>query len=372
MRRVFTFMPIMQTAEPIEPIVLVYRPRGMKPLERALAAMLALSVIAALAYAMRWEIFSAEQLRSAASMVRDYPLALLPVVIAALAACLVPAKMRRTRITVDGTGMQMRVTLPVLGDTSERKVTWDKVSSVSYVPETSMLALRVRRGAPWVLRAGDWSRIDASGSADPHASEPDLVRIVRRLGLLERKSAAAVLAQFDVLGDSRTRLLVVLGAVAGLYAALDGMMNPESWAFFDVDYLLPHAIVALAAAACAAAWLTRRVTAPALDRNIVAGMALFVAVVCAPASYVAGIRVNQWVAGPLVAHEYHRDASCMNLVPTDASLPVIEYTELTRAFWCRLPQAKSIQVLVRRGLFGLYQVNLAPQTDEIRRFRGGS
>lgn len=357
----------------IDAVELLYRPQKMKLIERALLWTMALLLVAVGAYTVRWEMIDAEHVRRVVDTALEHPLPLLPVLAAVLVSFLIPAKMRRTRIRVDASGMQAINSLPLLGETVERKISWDKVSSVSYVRSTSALSIRTKAGLPWVLRAADWSRAGSSAisNAASTSAEPDLVAIMRGLGLLERKFAATAIDEFDLMSNRRTRLLIVLAALAGLYAVIDGMMNPESWAFFNLEYEIPHVIIGVLLAIGAGAWLARPSTGPTLDRLIVAGMAFFVFIVAVPTSYVGLIRVNQLVGGPLQAHDYHRDAACMNLVPADPSLPVIEYTEVTRAYWCQVRREQPVSVLVRQGLFGLYQVNLESQTESIRRFRDG-
>ncbi len=364
----------MEKAFDVETVSFVYRPQSWKSIERALGLTMLLLCVGFAVYLIRWEMISPEHLRSGlVSLWRDDPWLFAQLCVPILAPFLVTAKMRRTRISIDARGMRMHAKLPILGDTVDRKIAWGDISTVSYEPSRSILIFRTRRGLPWVVFAATWCRDSSRHSRiASNTPEPYLVTVVRRLGLMERKPVSNAIEEFDLMGDARTRLLVVLGAIAGLYAVIDGKMNSESWAFFNFEYVLAHIIVAVLAAAGAAVWLLSRTHAqPALDVRIVAGIALFMALVAGPASYVAGVRVNQWVGGPLEEHEYYRDAACLNLVPKDPVLPVVEYTELARAYWCQVPATKAVPVLVRRGLFGLYQIDLRPQTEAIRAFRDG-
>jgi hypothetical protein len=341
------------------PVVLVYRPKKMNSLERSIALTLLLFVLAIAAYAIRWEDFGA--------IAKD-PVFLTAVVVGLAGPAIIPWQMRRSRIHVDGLGMQQRSSWPVAGEIVERKVAWDHVRSITYAADTGILVVRSAFGLPWAIRAKDWaieSRGDSGGG-------PHLVALLQDMGVMERKPAAPpAAAQFDLMSDRRTRLVVIAGAIVGFYALLDRFMQTESWAFFDAEYVAPHVVVGIVFAIATFRWLGKTSGRGALDRNLVIGLAIFAAMVATPASYVAGIRVNQGLGGELVAHDYHRAADCLNLVPVEPELPVIEYTDMARGYWCQVPQAKPVPVLVRRGLFGLYQVNLEAQTDAIRRFRDG-
>ncbi len=363
----------METVFDMEPVVLVYRRRSIKPLERALLLSMVLMAIGAMVELFRWEIISTEILRSLLAKLQAEPLLVVPLCVAIVGPFLVATKMRRTRISIDARGIQMHAMLPILGEIVDHKIEWCDVGSVSYVPNRYLLVFKTGRGLPWVVRAADWVRDDSVYSVAGKASEPYLVGVVRRLGLMERKPATNAVEDFDLMGDPRTRMVLGLCALAGLYALIDCKLNPESWAFLSVEYQLPHAVVAVLAGLGAAAWLSRRtIQAPTLDRPIIAVMAIFVAFVAVLTSNVAGTRLNQWLGGPLEAHVYHRDDSCLNLVPQDPALPAVEYTEVTHAYWCQISPSKDVQVLVRRGLFGLYQFNLTAQTEAIHRFRDGN
>lgn len=357
----------------IEPTVLVYRAGKLTPIERVVVPALLFLVTATALYVLRWNDLQSEGvLQLAWRLILKHPETIGVVLLGIGASLLVPLQMRKSRIHIDSAGLQFRSLIPYIGPLTERKIVWANVTSAMYVPASGMLTLRSSRGLPWALRATDWRLPDQPRGGGQAADEPELVQIVRRLGLMESgPTVAAVAAEFDLMADGRTRFVVALGALLGLYAATDGLANSESWAFFDVAYVIPHVVVAAALALVAGMWLFRKSEAPALHQGIVVGLAIFIAVVGGPASWVAGVRLNQWLGGPLEAQEYHRDSTCMNLVPVKPDLPVIEYTEVTRPYWCHVPQTRAIQVLVRRGLFGLYQVNLEAQTDEIRRFRGG-
>ncbi len=98
-------------------------------------------------------------------------------------------------------------------------------------------------------------------------------------------------------------------------------------------------------------------------------LAVIVGFSAVTASYSALIRLNQLVAGPLEVKTYRRNASCERLLPLEPGLPEIEYAELAKAYWCTFPPDALHEVRLREGVFGLYQVDLTPHTEAIRRFR---
>lgn len=344
----------------------------MSSLERSILLLLVALCLGVSAYTFRWEMLDVEHLVHVGAFLLERPSMLLSIVLPLLAVIAIPLLTRASTIHIDSTGIQVRWTLPMLRPVVARNVPWEQVTSVSYVPRTGLLAIRSSKGLAWAVRASEWIDSAAAGSEENIDVEPVLVGLVRRRGLFNRKSAAIDVTEFDLMSDRRTRLLIFLGAALGLYAMFDGMCQSESWAFFNAQYLMPHLVIGTAVAAITVAALWRSTATRALPRVIVFGMGMFIAMTAVLASYAVGVRVNQLLGGPLGAHVYHRDRECMNLVPVEADLPVIEYTKVTKTYWCRISGDEPVHVLVRRGLFGLYQVNLESHTEDIRRFLGGA
>jgi len=341
------------------PVVFVYRPKKATPLERSLALMLLFFVFAVAAYAIRWQDFG---------VILEDPVFLFAIVVIVAAPFLIPMQMRRSRIHVDAAGMRQCTAWPWFDEVDGRRVMWDHVRSITYAADTGMLMVRSSFGLPWAIRAKDWAVDSRPEDGDP----PHLVALLQDMGLMERKpGTVTAAAQFDLMSDRRTRAIVLAGAAVGLYALFDRFVQTESWAFFDAMYVAPHVAAGFVLAMATALWLRRGGKGPILDRGLVAGLAIFSAMVTVPASYVAGIRLNQWFGGPLESHVYHRDAARMNLVPDEPELPVVEYTDMARGYWCRVPASQAVNVRVRRGAFGLYQLDLDAQTEAIRRFRDG-
>lgn len=273
-------------------------------------------------------------------------------------------------LTLDRDGMTMQSGLPGFWRSALRadwQCRWTDVGSVAVLEGLGMVRItRASGGAPIVLRVTDWVR---EGSASPGASamrSSELWRAMDSAGVLGRTAAGPHEAlAFDLWKHGGTRSALVCAACLFAYGAVDALVSRESWAGYDWWYYLPHVIVGVLAFAGAACALVRT-RAPLTIAVVVAVVVGFTAVF---ASYSALIRVNQLVAGPLETKAYRRNAACDALVPVEQGLPQIEYSGLAREYWCSQLAAAIHEVPVRRGLFGLYQVDLGAHTEAIRRFR---
>ena len=175
---------------------------------------------------------------------------------------------------------------------------------------------------------------------------------------------------FDLFGHRGTRAALVVAAVLVGYGLLDGYLAREAWPEWSWEYLLPHVLVGTLAAVLTLAALLSRKAAQTVPHTVTYVLALTVVMTAMIASWHGLFRVNQLAGGPLLSYAYVRVEACMSLVPVSAGLPVIEYSELARDYWCTYSQEHKHTVPVRRGLFGLYQVDLTEHTDAIRAFRG--
>jgi len=326
-------------------------------LEVAALAIVLMLTSASLLYALHWEM-------------QTFFLGVLLVltVLATPLLFLYQARFARTaKLVVDDHGMTMRSGLPrflqagAMGDWTLR---WEDIDSVRVLSGLGIVQIRPKGrvvGIPVALRPADWvgeSRGDLASTLEK--------RGVYRWATTDRTAEAV---DFDLWRHPATRAMLILCAALVAYAGVDTMLRREAWAEWSLAYNVPHAVLGILAALVAAAVLLRPARpVPAL---IAAVVALLVGSSAASASYSALIRVNQLAGGPLEAKVFRRNASCDALVPVEAGLPTIKYTELAQPYWCSHPADASHEVLVRRGMFGLYQVDLGAHTEAIRRFRGG-
>ena len=275
-------------------------------------------------------------------------------------------------LSLDGEGMTMRSGLPGFWRSALRadwQCRWADIGSVAVLEGLGMVRItRASGGAPIVLRLTDWVR---EGSASPGASamrSSELWQAMDAAGVFGRTAAGPHDAlSFDLWKHGGTRAALVWTACLFAYGAIDALVSRESWAGYDWRYYLPHVVAGVLAFAAAAYGLLRT-RAPLLIAIVSAVTLGFTAVF---ASYSALIRVNQLVAGPLETKAYRRSAACDALVPLEQGLPEIEYSGLAREYWCSHLAIAIHEIPVRKGLFGLYQVDLSAHTEAIRRFRAG-
>jgi hypothetical protein len=273
-------------------------------------------------------------------------------------------------LIVEPDGMTMQSGLPAFWRFALRadwRCRGADIGSVAVLEALGMVRItRAAGGAPLVLRVTDWVREGSSSDSPPAMRSSQLWQALDAAGVLRRTAPGPHDAlSFDLWKHGGTRAALASAACLLAYGAVDGLVGRESWAGYDWRYYLPH-LVAGGLAFAGAVWCLARTRAPLTIAVVVAVLVGFTAVF---ASYAALIRVNQLVAGPLEVKAYTRNAACDALVPVEEGLPPIEYSGLAREYWCSQPVAATHEIPVRRGLFGLYQVDLSAHTEAIRRFR---
>ena len=279
---------------------------------------------------------------------------------------------RSSKLVIDGTG----VFLAWPSDSVfakwkflQKRLAWADVKSARYMLSSRGLVLfSTTNSILWTIRLKDWKLTSVEPSQYAiKLAEIDLLGVFRELDIFEDASKDP--GQFDLMKHPVTRS-ILLGICALLaYCFFDSMMQQEGWAFFNIDYLLPHVIfAALATIVLAWAASTGNKCEPP-PKGITAFLVVLASFSFLVTSYVAGIRINQFAGGPLISAEYHRDVTCENLIPKDKSLPIVEYTRKTRDYWCSRDFDEAQTVKVRKGLFGLYQFDLGEQTWAIRDYK---
>lgn len=352
------------------PVVFVHAARKASPLDKIVVGLLLLLVVAVLAFVLRWELADLDSLKKVLGLLAGQWTFWLPIVLAVVFGALTHASLGRYTLVLDGEGIRLDATgLLKLG---MRKMRWQDIKSIAHVGRQQWLRLQPHSGLPWLLMLRDWRLPDAP-MPPPRLAEPDLLRVLRERGILDRLEVPSgrSIEDFDLAAHPRTRAALVLLGVCGLYAVAERLLQREAWAFFNLAYLLPHIALAAVCAVALGWWVSRPAGGTQVPSGVGAMLSVLSLVAFGAASYAGGIRVNQWVGGPLEEAAYHRDADCMNLLPPAPDLPVIEYTALAKGYWCSIPAKDTVPVLVRRGLFGLYQVDLTPHTQAIRRHREG-
>jgi hypothetical protein len=174
---------------------------------------------------------------------------------------------------------------------------------------------------------------------------------------------------FDLFAHRATRVALIVAAVLVAYTAVDAFAAREKWVEWSMPYLLPHVLSGLVAASMTAAVLAQYRDDRRVPHVITFVVAATVGGSAAIASWHALIRVNQVAGGPLVDTPYVRNAACDSLVPVDARLPQIDYSDLAHDYWCSFPADYLHAVPLRRGIGGLYQVDLTAHTRAITEFR---
>lgn len=362
-----------------KPITFV-RPQSQRSrlLKLYVVAMVCLMFVT-VAWIFKWDAFGTDQAKSSRLMDVQMWMMLVTLIVMTGFALLGNRLYKNAQLILDAEGawIKMRPDGSNSGLFGEpRKLKWAGVKSIVYLPAYGLVQLRPKsllgNGLPirvkeWRLEGAD-SAVRAPGAPLP---EPDVLRVMRELGLLEAKTVAAntEAIDFDLFGHPVTRAFTLAALAVVLSIVADSALQDESWAFFEFDYYFPHIVVGVLAVPLIGLLLMAIPAERKLPSQIVWGLAFFGGLVMGTASYVEGIRINQLVGGPLVAQEYHRSGTCESLIPVDPLLPVIEYTHLASDYWCGVPASQVVTVRVRKGLFGLYQVDLSEHTKAIREYR---
>ncbi|WP_422988583.1 hypothetical protein [Undibacterium sp. Ji50W] len=283
---------------------------------------------------------------------------------------------RSARLIVNADGLRLEQTsTSLLAHLTfyEREMRWANLKNVSFIPRFGVLQLRSHtQWLPWGIRIKDWQlqNADAVPAADNDA-EHVLIRLFREHGVFDSFPTDSKLdaAMFDLTKHPATKTVLIGMALLLAYSFVDFMLQNESWVFFNPTYGMPHVLAGVFASLLLAFGLYQAGRDPIVPVRIILGMAVLGGAMFAATSYVGGIRINQALGGPMLEAHYHRNIPCNALVPEDKSLPVIEYTNLARAYWCSKTVDDVVIVKVRKGLFGLYQVDLREQRNAIRDYR---
>lgn len=343
--------------------------RGMNRVELAiLAACLSVAAMG-FVYVWRWEMLP--------RLMRTPDVWVLAILLLAgipFAAWLQARFARTARLIVDEHGLTMQSGLPRFlqaGAMGDWVLRWEDIDRVTVLERLGVVHLR-RKGrmikSALPLRPGDWTPEGTAPAPTPLRDSP-LWRALARHGVFDRAAPDPNVEAitFDLWRHPATRAALLACAALVAYAAAETVMRREAWAEWSLSYNIPHAVAGIGAAVAAAIGLLMA------TRGVPVAIGLFLALLVgsssAIASYSALIRVNQALGGPLEIKPYRRNATCDALVPLEPGLPTIEYTELAQAYWCSHRPQVLHEVPVRKGLFGLYQVDLTEHTDAIRRFR---
>lgn len=364
------------------PIVFVRAKHRTTAFDRLIYLSLTFCALAGVVWLVRWEMADADSLRKiAASLGWGAVIQFgLMAVVAALGVAM-QLQLRSARLVLDAVGIRLETPSAVafmatlLG---QRRMAWAELKNVSHLTGFGAVQLRTagRWTQPWGIRLSDWQLAEGhkgtqTADAPSGREQPDLLRVFQQLGLFEqyKPSAEAVAMSFDLFAHPATRWLLGGYAAMGIYCVADRLLQDEAWAFFNRAYCLPHVVAGVIVACAVFLVLKFARIARGVPGSVAQGLAVLALVLGGVTSYMAGIRINQLAGGPLVQADYRRSADCENLVPEDKRLPVVEYTSLSKAYWCSIPASQTVKVRVRQGLFGLYQLNLYEHTQAIRQYR---
>ncbi|MFZ6719683.1 hypothetical protein [Undibacterium sp. Ji49W] len=283
---------------------------------------------------------------------------------------------RSARLVVNAEGLRLEQTsTSLLANLTffGREMRWNDLKSVSFIPRFGVLQLRSHaHKLPWAILSKDWQLQNAGATpvTDKNA-EPALVRLFREHGVFDSFVADSNLdaVMFDLTKHPATKKVLIGMAVLVVYGFVDRFLQNEAWAFFNASYGMPHVLAGVLASLVLGLFLFMASRERIVPVRIILGLAVLSGTMFAGASYVGGIRINQLLGGPLLEAHYHRNIPCDALVPEDKSLPIIEYTSLARAYWCSKTVDEVVIVKVRKGLFGLYQVDLSEHRSAIREYR---
>lgn len=364
------------------PIVFLRAKRRTTAFDRLAYLCLTFCVLAAVAWLVRWELTDADSLRKvAASLGWGAVIQLVLMVVAVALAVAMQLQLRSARLVLDA--VEIRLETPsAIGFMAmlagHRRMEWKELKNVSQLTGFGAVQLRAagQWTPPWAIRLNDWRLAEGpagtqTADAPSGREQPDLLRVFHQLGLFEqyKPSAEAVAMSFDLFAHPATRWVLGGYAAMGIYCVAERLLQEEAWAFFNRAYCVPHVVAGVLAACAVFLVLKFARIARGVPASVAQGLAVLALVLGGVTSYMAGIRVNQLAGGPLVQADYRRSADCANLLPADKRLPVVEYTSLSRAYWCSIPETQTVKVRVRQGLFGLYQLNLSEHTQAIRQYR---
>ena len=279
----------------------------------------------------------------------------------------------RARLVLDDNGLRMDTGLPAWLGSAGWSIAWKDIAKVRTLSAAGVVQLQ-RKGSMVFrpLRVHDWVR---AGEPLPPAKlligardlrTAPLWQALDRRGLFARHATPNA-GDFDLAKHPATRAALVVMALLMTYAAADFFLARERWAVLEPSiFAVPGAIGLVFALLAFVIFLNANRPAP-IPRDVSGPLALVFGLAVACAAFYGLLRLNQWAA-PLEAHEYVRNVSCNSLEPVEAGLPAIDYDDPARRYWCSFPRDKRHSVLLRRGLGGMYQVDLTEHTRGIREF----
>ncbi|HZZ91524.1 MAG TPA: hypothetical protein VFE23_03125 [Usitatibacter sp.] len=185
-----------------------------------------------------------------------------------------------------------------------------------------------------------------------------------------RYGAGTSAADFDMAKHPATRIVLVAMALLFAASVADYVLTPEHWVEASVPYLTPPLVIAAFGCAGALMYLHAARKPRPIPLGVILALASLFAVTAGLASWTGLVHVNQLLGGELEPHHYVRNDRCDALVSVEPGLPTIEFGEIGRQYWCRFPKVQWHDVLVRRGLGGLFTVDVSEYNREIRRFNG--
>lgn len=257
---------------------------------------------------------------------------------------------------------------------------WNEISRISVIARFGTIYFyKYTSSRPLALCLIDWIPVDqkeAPPLPDLRATplwatlqSIDIFRALLEKGPGEDNGAASIIT-FDLAQHPATRIFITALILLFIGLIADGFLTSEAWAEWKFVYILPHILISCLIGIAVGGWLLTVKKPKKIPLSIVIALGWLAMMVGGVASWLGGIHVNQWLGGPLEAHAYTRNADCDTLLPKEPSLPPIEYTGQAKDYWCQFPLEKEhTVVLLRRGLGGLYTVDLSPHTKAIRKFR---
>lgn len=256
---------------------------------------------------------------------------------------------------------------------------WNELAKVNVIENFGVVHFYKKTSLrPLALRLTDWIPIEqGEAPATSNLRSTSLWAALQSIDAfryhLEKRSeegndvAAAI--SFDLAKHPATRVFLMAIGLLTIVLFADNLLTSEAWAEWQLRYILPHMLIGCLVGIGVGGWLLQVRTPRKIPYGIAITLAWLTVLIGGIASWLGGIHLNQWLGEPLEAHAYTRNAQCDTLLPKEADLPPIEYTHQAKDYWCQFPQEQEHAVLIRRGLGGLYTVDLAPHTKAIREFR---
>ncbi len=195
-------------------------------------------------------------------------------------------------------------------------------------------------------------------AAAVHASP--LVRALQARGYDLGDAGALTLPRaFDLLQDTRSRILLALLAATGAYLLLDAFINP----YIFVLPPAPPPYVAAAVTAGVLGWFIGR-GLPALEHAVLTGLW---AAAAAGAMHCGMLRANALTDTDGPKRHVYRQVSAGRYAPLETDLPPLEFAA-PREFWASTPTDSEREFELTRGALDFWQVDMRPLQKEMREF----